>query len=174
MQMNAGAPDIGSLLDRQYQCTHDYCNATTALYNALQQQGSSSVVGTTGNPGTRTSMVAVRNATDQYMDALDRLQACMKVIETIVAGMSNDLLTNGGSRPTKLSVALTEHLARSQRIVRTIATQCGATFHANGLPQCPSLSSVSPTVATDHHPNQIKLVALATLRASIQSVQDAQ
>jgi hypothetical protein len=165
MQANAKDFDIGSLLDRQYQCTHDYCNATTALYNALQQQGSSTVVGTTANCGRARTMVAVRNATDEYMNALDRLQACMKVIESIVAGIISDDSLTDRSRPTKWSVALTEHCARSQRIVRTIATQCGAAFHANGLP-CPSSSS------TDHS-NQTKLVALAALRASIQLVQDA-
>jgi hypothetical protein len=167
MQANTKDFDIGSLLDRQYQCTHDYCNATTALYNALQQQGSSTVVGTTANCGRARSKVAVRNATSEYMNALDRLQACMKVIEIIVAGIiSDDSLTD--RRRPKWSVALTEHCARSQRIVRTIATQCGAAFHANGLP-CPSSSSSSSS--TDHS-NQTKLVALAALRASIQLVQD--
>jgi hypothetical protein len=202
MPVNAEDPDdsIGSLLDRQYQCTYDYCNATTALYNALQQQGgtSSSLVGTTANLGQRATaarhnnnnnnIVAVRNATDKYMDALDRLQACMKDMEIIVAEISNDnsWMDNRSSschRPAQLahtmkwSVALTEHCARSQRIVRTIATQCcGAAFHANGIPLCPSSSSsLSATTTSDHHSvhNQLKLVALATLRASIQSVQDA-
>jgi hypothetical protein len=202
MPLNAEDPDdsICSLLDRQYQCTYDYCNATTALYNALQQQGgisSSSLVGTTANLGLQrataaarhnnNNIVAVRNATNKYMDALDRLQACMKDIEIIVAEISNDnswmdnRSRSSCHRPalaptTKWSVALTEHCARSQRIVRTIATQCcGAAFHANGIPLCPSSSSLSATTTSDHHSvhNQLKLVALATLRASIQSVQDA-
>jgi hypothetical protein len=150
---------IAKLLKEQYQCTEDYCNATTALHNALQQQTSQACgIGGSNN---------LFRATQHYQDVLHRVQKCLGSLEKLIEDLTEiESTQNRDCRTTPLLECLQQHLARTRRILATIYKSSGegSSFHSNGLPTPKQSGGGSDTNA--------RLVALATLRASIKTVLD--
>jgi hypothetical protein len=177
------------LLEEQYQATLHYSNTSTALYNALQQQQQGTGTCTTSSSmsvapsvmrttTTRPNSVGMlRRTTEDYVDSLQQLQACMKRLGTEIQKYQTGKTANVDSisKIATLSSStsiLDQHVDRSHRILATIATQHGASFHANGIPYMWSTTTSSPLSNSSSNDANVKLVALATLRASIQIVKD--
>jgi len=139
------------LLEEQFLYTEAYCNATTALHNALQQ-----VAG-----GAAEELVDLYQATKEYQDALDRVQNNLQALKELAV-----VEEASGTRSRNANRCLTQHLERTRRVLTTIyQSGHGAAFYANGIP-IPSSQSFTGS----NNNNNARLVALATLRASIQSV----
>lgn len=147
------ASDVIALLQEQYQCTEDYCNASTALHNALLQEDGPWV------------------AVSRHQEALGRLQRIVHKVEEMLV-MFEDVKTKNEEESTFLrlwNVAIfREHWECTRRILGTIYRSCeGTSYDRYGLPQMKnSFSSEEGAV-------HIQLVALATLRASIQQVRES-
>jgi len=134
------------LLEEQFQYTEAYCNATTALHNALQQVAGAGEV-----------LVDLHQATKEYQDALDSVQNNLQALTELVAVHEKET----GRRNAKS--CLTQHLERTRRVLATIyQSGQGAAYYSNGIP--------IPSSQSRNNNNNARLVALATLRASIQSV----
>jgi len=172
--------DLGSILREQYEVTESFCNATTSLHNALLQDAPN-----------------LYQTTQEYQEALAKVQSNLRVLESMViespdvdshhqAHHPSDAIPPSRTRQRQahdnpLNKSLRAHVARTRRILTTIySSGQGSSFHANGLPTTASSSSSSSlqlSSATsmqssegDSSTNATRLVALATLRASIQTV----
>lgn len=81
-----GSHNIAKLLKEQYQHTEDYCNATTALHNALQQEQEQKERSSQRS----TPMSGCNNllrATQSYQDALHRVQNCLGSLQKLLEAM---------------------------------------------------------------------------------------
>ena len=179
--------NLTSILKEQYQCTEAFCNATTALHNALLQQSGS--VNTFAARGSNYDPMQLYQTTQEYQDALASVQTNLRLLESLMMANSkvddehdNDddssapdaavLLQprrrSGGDNPLNLS--LRDHVARTRRILTTIyQSGQGASFHNNGLPT--TTSSLGGGIGgSDNAGNSSRLVSLASLRASIETV----
>lgn len=183
---------IATLLKKQYQCTEDYCNATTALHNAIFQQQQQQDSTTDRCSTARSLGDLLRAATQRYQDTLHRLQTCVGSLEKLVVADAKDAAVmepqifsaaadnnnqdvsgcnSNSNHPSPLvEDRLHQHLARTRRILGSIyhASGEGSSFHANGLPT--PKKRIGGNSSSD---TNTRLVALATLRASIKSVSDA-
>jgi hypothetical protein len=179
--------NLASILNEQYQCTEAFCNATTALHNALLQHSGS--VKTFAATGSNYDPMHLYQSSQEYQDALASVQTNLRLLESLTMSNSevddehehNDdssapdatalLQTrrrSGGDNPLNLS--LRDHVARTRRILTTIyQSGQGASFHANGLPT--TTSSLGGEIGgSGNAGNASRLVSLASLRASIETV----
>jgi hypothetical protein len=145
---------VTKLLQEQYQCTEAYCNASTALFQLLQQPPPDHVLWT---------------SISRHQDALSRLQCIIHQLEQMVAMLEDtESIDEEDASPfLRLwngSTCLREHLDRTRRILGTLYGSCeGMALDRYGLPKM-------------HHSQggvHVQLVALATLRASIQKVMES-
>jgi hypothetical protein len=173
---------IKQLLKEQYQCTEDYCNASTALYNALQQQSQPNIGATQRSQvsySVATEMdtaTILRKSVGSYQESLLLLQSNVRKLEQLVATLEGGSSIGCSIDKTEDSAVssflrllnfpvIHEHLECSRRVLGTIyQSGVGTSYHSNGL--------LTPKPISDATIN-IKLVALATLRASIQTVNES-
>jgi hypothetical protein len=93
--------------------------------------------------------------------SLEELQYSLRSLERFIADMSRK---PDSASPSGLLFELREHMDRTWRIQASIYNIGeGASFHENGIPN-PQQQQIS-------HDENVKLVALAALRASIELVQ---
>lgn len=188
---------IQQLLLDQYQCTEEYCNATTALHNTFLEQQQSPAAFTTKDiniEATESSdterAFQLRSSIDRYQQSLTNVQNNIRHMEQLVSSIveqkqkqlrlnvsstCNDKSENDNdSSFTFLQLMnlpiLQDHLHRTYRILRTIYTMGeGTSYYNNGI------MTPNPIVSQSQFTNQIniKLVALASLRASVQMVKES-
>ena len=83
-----GSHNIAKLLKEQYQHTEDYCNATTALHNALQQEQEQEQKERSSQRSTPMSGCNnLLRATQSYQDALHRVQNCLGSLQKLLEAM---------------------------------------------------------------------------------------
>lgn len=152
---------LTDLLRNQFQCAQDYCNAQTALRNALLRSSGSSIESTTsdyddddGSPSSVRSVVV--QATMAYQTALYELQDLLKALDEEY----QDILSNNLMNRQFIGL-LGEHLQRTQRIIASIISSSPPVMHPSGVMQSQSVSVDDMTLA------------LSTLRASLRTVLNA-
>lgn len=181
---------IQQLLSDQYHCTEEYCNATTALHNTIleqQQQAASSPAtdrSTTSNEVSRA--VKLRSSIDRYQVALTKVQNNVYCLEQLVLSivekkkqlMDSKIVDSSSNNDHDVSSSLTflrllnvsilqDHLQRTYRILRSIYTFGeGTSYHNNGI-------MTPKAIETQQGKINVKLVALASLRASNQIVKES-
>lgn len=152
---------VMALLQEQYECTEAYCNASTALFGVLQSHPPVDHV-------LWTSM-------NRHQDAISRLQCNMNLLEQMVAMLEDCKTENIDEEEVSLflrlwngSKFLREHLQCTRRILGTLYGSCeGMSFDRLGLPK---MNNCAPSSPGGVH---VQLVALATLRASIEKVKES-
>lgn len=191
--------DLGSILREQYEFTESFCNATTSLHNAVMQAGSShsrrnaaalnlyqttqdyqeALANVQGNLRLLESMISAA-AVEESSDVGSHHQKPICCASPSLAEPIPRPRQQRHCRDNPLNQNLRAHVARTRRVLATIySSGQGASFHANGLPTSQSSlsSSLPPPLSTsmqssesDSSANASRLVALATLRSSIQTV----
>jgi hypothetical protein len=91
---------LWSILEEQYQCTEEYCNATTSLHNALVKRQTITVDNNNNNSnanGSSTSMQTnssqspmLEATTRRSFEALCRVQNCTASLEQVLAGLGKN------------------------------------------------------------------------------------
>jgi hypothetical protein len=149
---------VTALLQEQYQCTEAYCNASTTLFQLVQ------------SPSPRDHVLWT--CISRHQGALSRLQYIMHQLEKMVEMLEERNSESIGEEDASLfmrlwngSVVLREHLECTRRILGTLYGSCaGMSFDRYGLPKM-------------QHSSQggihVQLVGLATLRASIEKVNES-
>jgi hypothetical protein len=179
---------IQQILTDQYQCIEEYCNATTALHNTVQQQQQLASTVSKHNAVTASKTEIDASTTnlwasiDRYQKSVVSVQDSVRLLEQLVLNLETKKLDNNtASMPIQtegLSTStaferllnlpiLRDHVQRTHRILRTIYKFGeGTSYYSNGI---------STPKSNDYTRKQVnvKLVALATLRASIQTVREA-
>ena len=180
---------ILQLLSDQYHRTEEYCNATTALYNTVLEQQqtviSSSSMLTVDQlqntaPGEAERAFQLRSCIDRYQQSLTNIQNVVATMEQLTLlvrerkalirsarHIDDDELKNDSFiRLLNISI-LQDHYHRTLRIVRTIYTLGEGTMYDNHGILIPRL------IETRENKINVKLVALASLRASVQIVKES-
>jgi len=148
--MNMNDKDVSSILREQYASIETFCNATTCLHNALLVQKQA-------DQHLKLQHDDLYQTTLEYQEALINVQSNLRRLESMTQHDSNNPLHR----------SLRAHVARTRRILTTIYTSGqGASFHPNGLPTPTTSTSTTSSSTT----NATRLVALAALRASIETV----
>jgi hypothetical protein len=162
-------PSLFNLLQEQYSATEDYCNAQTALRNVVVSRQEISADGSAWNKNHQ--RLVLNQALRQHQKSHDRLHSNLQALkqqESYMSASSN--ISNPESsyvlRSTVPVDLLSQHIRRSQRILETIYYEGGGAYHPNGLAKPMTTDSISTTTTSN------MMVALSTLRASIQLVQD--
>jgi hypothetical protein len=163
MEKTPEQKELSELLEAQYRCTEQYCNSTTALHNALQQQqnttDNATAMALSSSHSNETSTDNLSSIIQRQQSSLEDLQYSIRALERFVEDMSRKPDDPSQSR---LLSELREHMNRTWRIQASIYNIGeGAAFHENGIPQ--QHQQISNDV-------NVKLVALAALRASIELV----
>jgi phage/plasmid primase-like uncharacterized protein len=147
---------LRELLDNQFQATQEYCNARTALRNALIRDDSSSK----DNSFSTVEGDGMESVTLQYQRAVQKLRMALQRLEEehrrMQEQVEND--TDGRSNQRVVVALLTRHMERSERIVHSISST--PVMHPNGIPYMQTVSVDEMTLA------------LSTLRASIRTLTD--
>jgi hypothetical protein len=187
---------IQQLLLDQYQVTEEYCNATTALHNTIldqqqQQQQQSTTNYSVTDPINQTTITSnetdrgfhLRRSIDRHQLSLTnvqnhicRFEQLVLLVEEqkkqLVCSNDNDMLSSSSPSSSVVFIRLLnlsllqDHLHRTRRILRTIYTMGeGTSYYSNGI--------ATPTPPIQQNKIIIKLVALASLRASIQIVKES-
>jgi hypothetical protein len=137
---------LAKLLQEQYIVTEDYCNAQTALRNVIVARNAEASSSTQ-------QRVILTQALRQHQDALECVQDNLHALTK----QCSALLEEDPSMEL-----LPQHMQRSRRLLRSI--QGGGAYHSNGLPMVASTAAGATTSSM--------MVALTTLRTSIQMVQE--
>lgn len=180
---------ILQLLSDQYHRTEEYCNATTALYNTVLEQQqtfmSSSSMLTVDQlqhtaPGEAERAFQLRSCIDRYQQSLTNIQNVVATMEQLIllvrerkalirsAGHIDDDELKNDSFIRLLNITiLQDHYHRTLRILRTIYTLGEGTMYDNhGI-------LIPRPIETRENKINVKLVALASLRASVQIVKES-
>jgi hypothetical protein len=183
---------IQQLLSDQYHSTEEYCNATTALYNTVLEQHQT-VIPTFESMVSQFEQTAsieadhalkLRLYIDRYQSSLFDIQNKVHILEKLVLTVtqrkeqlhtcSSSLFNNDDELSSSATFIrllnlpiLQDHVQRTYRILQTIYTFGeGASYYSNGI--------LTPKpIETHQKKSNVKLVALATLRASIQIVKES-
>lgn len=184
------------LLSDQYQSTEEYCNATTALHNTVleQQQQQQTVRPTSESTVSQYKQTLsnesdhafkLRSCIDRYQSSLVDIQNKVHMLEQLVLTViqckeqlhtsSSSLVDNDDELSSSAKFIrllnlpiLQDHVQRTYRILRTIYIFGeGTSYYSNGF--------LTPKPIKVQQPKNInvKLVALATLRASLQIVKES-
>lgn len=152
---------LSTLLREQYSATEDYCNAQTSFRNAVVSRQDSSNSGQ--SPMRLNRYVVLNQALMHHQTALDRIQENLQHLHEHHNALSESYETpDSGS--ALLQKVLSQHLQRTERVLRTIYIEGGGVYHPNGLP-VPTGEGESENAAS------ALMVALSTLRASMHLVQ---
>lgn len=142
--------DVLTILDEQYDVTLEFCNAQTALLNAI----SPTLPPTADAPATKRHLL--ERLVDKYNTCLRRVQDHRDNLQEMKV-----LLQNNKSKFRRVvAVACKEHAERSQRVLATVQRAGGGVWSS---PHGIALSANDSDTVT---------VALATLRASIDALRD--
>ena len=128
------------ILNEQFEATQEYCNAQTALRNALQNDTAFS-----------NSTTSVVQATIQYEAAMRALQNATRTVDEEYQRIKSE----GNIRPSRLEL-LEQHMERTKRVIRSVSAV--PVVHSNGILNAQSVSVNDMTVA------------LSVMRASIRSL----
>lgn len=137
------------LLKAQYEHVEAYCNAQTMLQNELVDIASRDGDGVRSCSQIRYQH-AVQQATLEFVNSISKVQEDLRMLLAACQQRSDR---------NEQREALDAHVQRSIRVLDTIYHN-GGTFHSNGIP-----------ASNDNH--ETKIVALATLRASIAQLKKA-
>ena len=143
---------ISKLLEEQYAATERYCNTQTALRNIVvsRQDGSRS----------KNRNLKLSQALRDHEEAVERVHSNLQALHQHEAAPLKQAEETPQFPCAALAKVLSEHVKRSRRVLQTIHRE-GA-YHPNGIPLPTENTSATSTM----------LVALSTLRASIQVVQE--
>ena len=138
-------PSLIDILNDQFEATQDYCNAQTALRNALQSDALSGSNRTT----------SVVSATIQYESALRAIQTATRAVDEEYRRLQSE---NKILRPSRLEL-LEQHMERTKRVIQSVSA--APVVHSNGILNAQSVSIHDMTVA------------LSVLRASIRTMSES-
>lgn len=162
---------LRQLLREQYSAIEDYCNAQTSFRNTIVARQDSSISGSTSTGLDR--QLCLNQALMNHQVALDRVDDNLHALHQLLKALSPSNETTSSQSPMKtrktdstaLQQVLSQHLQRSERVLQTIFMEGGGAFHPNGLP-------VPMREAESESTSSALMVALSSLRASIQLVQE--
>jgi hypothetical protein len=181
------------LLDAQYENAVEYCNAQTALQNAIILLFRTPPSSGRGGGTTRSSSSGSSSTRMNVTSAVQSLQASVSRVQMDLKKLENVLLENDGSNvcyyqneqeqqeqpmiplfllDRVVLQAWTGHVERSRRILATLHASSTTTFAPHGVPTVVVNTAASSSSDDDDDDINTKTIALSTLRASIHQVQE--